>query len=235
MYHSITIGSKNTWDDWHLIPKTRPLVNPPEVKTNYVDIPGGDGSIDLSTALSGRPIYKNRNGSWDFYVENDFKPWQELYTEIMTYLHGQEFRVILEDDPHFYYQGRLSVNTWRSDQYWSLITIDYEFSPFKRETISSVDAWIWDTFNFETDIVPNYKDIPVNGTKTVTVIGTGSLAVCPVIVTTAAGMTVQFKGITYSLERGLNVIDQIEIATGENLLTFSGTGEVSIEFSGGSL
>ena len=54
MYHSITIGTKNTWDDWHLIPKSRPLVNPPSVKTNVVDIPGGDGALDLSTALSGR-------------------------------------------------------------------------------------------------------------------------------------------------------------------------------------
>ncbi len=43
MYHSITIGNKNTWDDWHLIPATRPLFNPPTVKTNMVNIPGGDG------------------------------------------------------------------------------------------------------------------------------------------------------------------------------------------------
>ena len=28
MYHSITIGDKNTWDDWHLIPATRPLFHP---------------------------------------------------------------------------------------------------------------------------------------------------------------------------------------------------------------
>ena len=63
MYHSITFGTKNTWDDWHLIPKTRPLVNPPTVKTNYVDIPCGDGVLDLTETLACRPVHNNRNGS----------------------------------------------------------------------------------------------------------------------------------------------------------------------------
>lgn len=36
MYHSITIGEKNTWDDWHLIPTSRPLVNPPSVNTHLI-------------------------------------------------------------------------------------------------------------------------------------------------------------------------------------------------------
>ena len=58
MYHSITIGDKNTWDDWHLIPTTRPLFAPPGVKKNIVSIPGGDGSLDLTEALTGRPTYK---------------------------------------------------------------------------------------------------------------------------------------------------------------------------------
>ena len=46
MYHSITIGSKNTWDDWYLIPSSRPVVNPPKPKTKYIDIPGADGHLD---------------------------------------------------------------------------------------------------------------------------------------------------------------------------------------------
>ena len=63
MYHSITLGTKNTWDDWHLIPTSRPVVNPPSVKTNMIEIPGGDGVLDLTTALAGRVLYKNRTGA----------------------------------------------------------------------------------------------------------------------------------------------------------------------------
>ena len=43
MYHSITFGSKNTWEDWHLVPTSRPLFLPPKQKKSITDIPGGDG------------------------------------------------------------------------------------------------------------------------------------------------------------------------------------------------
>ena len=46
MYHSITFDNeKNTWDDWHLIPSSRPLVAPPSIKSNYVDVAGVDGGF----------------------------------------------------------------------------------------------------------------------------------------------------------------------------------------------
>ena len=60
MYHSITFGDKNTWDDWHLIPSKRPSFNPPNVKSQYVDIPGGNGVLDLTESLTGYPLYNTR-------------------------------------------------------------------------------------------------------------------------------------------------------------------------------
>ena len=138
MYHSITFGTKNTWDDWHLTPTTRPVVNPPGVKTNYMDDPSGDGSIDLTTALTSRPMYKNRLGSFEFYVENGFKDWTILYSEIATYLQGQKMRMILEDDPNYYYEGRYSVGVWKSEAQRSGITINYEVGPYKKELSGSM-------------------------------------------------------------------------------------------------
>ncbi len=63
-------GLKNTWTDWQLIPKARLVANPPEMKTHYVDIPGRNGSIDLTTFLTGEPAYENRTGTWEFIVCN---------------------------------------------------------------------------------------------------------------------------------------------------------------------
>lgn len=234
MYHSITLGNKNTWDDWHLIPKTRPLVNPPQVKTNYIDIPGGDGVLDLTTALSGRPLYKNRTGSWEFIVENGFKSWSSLFSEIMGYLQGQQMRATLEDDPLYYYEGRFSVNAWKSDPYYSLIVIDYDVGPYKREVDGHNDKWLWDTFNFETGIIYNYKNLPVSGSLNVTVIGSMMPSV-PTIITTATGMKVTFGSKTYNLSKGVNIIDDIVMVSGENILTFTGTGTVTIEYNGGVL
>lgn len=234
MYHSITLGDKNTWDNWHLIPKSRPLFNPPSVKTNYIEIPGGDGSLDLTTALTGRPVYKNRTGSWEFYVENGFKDWAVLYSEIMTYLHGQKLKAILEDDPGYYYEGRFAVNAWKSDSNWSIITIDYEVAPHKRSLIAAGDDWLWDTFNFETDEIRSYTDLPVNGSLTINIIG-DTLFVPPTIVASTAGMSVTYKGNTYTLEKGNNYISELTTSEGENTFLFNGTGTITILYERGML
>ena len=72
MYHSVTFGDKNTWDDWRLVPASRPVFNPPAQKVKTLEIPGGDGVIDLSQSLTGYPVYQNRTGSIEFIVMNDF-------------------------------------------------------------------------------------------------------------------------------------------------------------------
>ena len=35
----------HTYRDWHLIPTSRPVIEPPEVKTHIVDIPGANGAF----------------------------------------------------------------------------------------------------------------------------------------------------------------------------------------------
>ncbi|MBE6724980.1 MAG: hypothetical protein E7576_07270 [Ruminococcaceae bacterium] len=137
MYHSITFGNKNTYSDWHLVPSSRPVVDPPKPKTQYVDIPGADGSIDLTESLAGRPVFSDRQGSFEFIVLNDFNldnysyDWNSVYTAVLSYLHGKRMRMVLEDDPTYFYEGRFSVNGWKSDANNSKITIDYVVGPYK--------------------------------------------------------------------------------------------------------
>ena len=140
MYHSVTFGNKNTWDNWHIVPSSRPVFNPPKQKVNTLDIQGGNGIIDLSESLTGYPVYNNREGSFEFIVMNDYKPWQETYSDIADYLHGQKMRAVLEDDPQYYYEGRFSVNSWKSDKDWSKITIDYNVSPYKMRKVDSKEV-----------------------------------------------------------------------------------------------
>lgn len=105
-------------------------------------IPGGDGVIDLSQALTGYPVYQNRTGSIEFIVMNDFKPWHMAYSDIMDYLHGQTMRAILEDDPEYFYEGRFTVNAWKSEKDWSRLVIDYDVGPYKWKNLSSIDNWL---------------------------------------------------------------------------------------------
>lgn len=234
MYHSITFESMNTWDDWHLIPSSRPLFNPPSVKLNLIEIPGGDGVLDLTNVLAGRPLYGNRTGSIEFLVENGFKDWATLYSEIMTFLHGQRMRAILEDDPGYYYLGRFSVNSWKSSRQRSTITIDYNVDPYKHSANITNADWEWDLFNFTTDLVRYYLDIPVDGDfRLVVIIDDEILNNCPPITVSTSGMSVDFDGRNYKLTKGVNLIPYITLSKGENYFTFHGKGVISIGNVGG--
>ena len=237
MYHSITFGEKNTWDDWHLIPSSRPIFNPPKPKTNYVDIPGANGHLDLSEVVSGEVVYEARTGSLEFIVDNGHKEWHDLYSEIMNYLHGKTMRAVLEDDPTFYYEGRFSVNQWKSEPHNSKITIDYTVNPYKLEQNSSLYDWEWDTFNFETGFIRSYKDLSVNGTLNLTIPGT-RMSVTPLFIvssTDGTGLKVNYQGEEYNLPDGETRVINIRICSGDNLLTFTGNGTLSIDYRGGSL
>lgn len=238
MYHSITLGEKNTWDDWHLLPSSRPVVNPPNVKTQYVDIPGGNGVLDLTESLTGYPLYEQRIGSWEFYVKNGYQAWNVLYYEILNYLHGKRLKVILEDDPSYYYEGRLTVNEWKSDSWWSTIVIDYELYPYKKEISTSIEDWLWDPFNFETGVIREYRNLVVNGSIKIK-IPTGEEYFCPhfnVDSYDGKGMNLIYKTKTYQLKDGDNLISDIYIG-GQSIeeITFVGNGTVSIDYRGGYL
>ena len=234
-YHSINIGDKNTWDDWHIVPSSRPLIAAPQVKTSFVSLPGGDGALDLTEALSGRPTYQRRAGSWEFIVMNDYGDWATRYSEIMAYLQGKQYRIVLDDDPEFYYIGRLSVNEWRSQAYWSRIVINYNVDPYKRYVDGYGERWLWDPFNFETGVVYDYSKLTVSGSLTVDFVNDAMIDVKPVISASSAGMQMRYNGITYTLSRGPNVIYGLTFPPGTSHVIFTGNGIISIENIGGQL
>lgn len=235
MYHSITFGDKNTWDDWHLIPTSRPVFSPPEAKTNFVELAGVDGQVDLSESLTGYPLYNSRSGSFEFYVAGgeDYGTWIKRYSEIMAYLHNRRLKATLEDEPEYYYEGRFQVSQWQSGQNWSGITINYTVDPYKKEQTSSMDEWMWDTFSFETGVIRSLRDLIVAGSTTVTIEGSQQ-PITPSF-TSSAEMTVTFQGNSYSLAAGTTKLARVIIKNGTNTLTFTGNGVVSIDYRGGNL
>ena len=245
MYHSITFGDKNTWDDWHLVPTSRPVFNPPKQKSLFMDIPGGDGLEDLSEIVSGEPLYSNREGSFEFVVMNGYHDLSELYSDIMDYLHGQSMNVSLEDDPAFYYVGRFTVNQWKSDKNWSKIVIDYTVAPYKLLKASSLEEWKWDDIDFEynmdliglkaLEITDEWSTIFRSLRRTITPFFTVS--------------TPDGSGLTVTITDDLGHNHSHHFSDGDNLtdpylriygptittITVAGTGTISIDFRMGRL
>lgn len=163
MYHSVYFGEKNTWDDWHLVPTKRPVIQPPKVKERRVTIPGRIGALDLTDTITGTPRYQNREGSISFYIMHEYEDSYDLISKITKYLNGKFTTMVLEDDPGFFYRGYFWVEETSPDEKYSQLTIAYNVEPFKWSIHSfEDDQWKWDPFNFETDsIKEKLKDIPL--------------------------------------------------------------------------
>ena len=135
MYHSliINVGDNyiDTWDDWKLIPSSRPVIAPPIERTKFVTVPGRDGALDYSRTPANRPTYDDRIGKIEFYLENDYAgwDWETAYTTICETLKGQRVRFALEDNPSHYYSGLLWVDQFKSDKGHSKITLEYNLHP----------------------------------------------------------------------------------------------------------
>ena len=233
----VTFGTKHSYRDWGLLLKSRPVISPPSPKTVYVDIPGSDGVIDLTESLTGDVKFDNRTIKCEFVVLDARNRWSDIYSEIMDYLHGQRMRIRLDEDPTYYYEGRLQVNEWKSDKVTSTITIEGDVEPYKMEMFSSLEDWEWDSFNFETDIIRDYKEIRVDESLTFTIEGRRKSVVpsFTVVSDDGSGLRVRFNGTTYDLPDGTSRVLNIVIKNGTNTLYFTGNGTVSIDYRGGRL
>lgn len=146
---------KHTYDDWYLIPTSRPCIQPPKPKTQAVDVPGANGVTDLSRSLTGYPVFMNRTGANEYMIENDKWPkWIDPLTEVTNKLDGQYLRMYFEDDePEYYYIGTWSVTNYQAGELYSTLNIEYDLFPYKLK-----DGWSgynqdWDTFNFNHDYI----------------------------------------------------------------------------------
>ena len=158
----------NTLRDWYIVPLGRPVINPPTQKRKTIDIPGANGQLDVSNSLTHYPVFNNRQGQLQFAVLNDIpqNDWLTVYTKILKFLQGNEVKFFLEDDLRYYYEGMVWVDNWdsRNDGTWSEVTLGYDVQPYRRAMNSSIGDWLWDPFNFETDVVTDsiFTAIPVN-------------------------------------------------------------------------
>lgn len=244
----------NTWDDWHLIPSKRPQFTMPKQKTNYLEVPGASYSLDLSESLTGYPVYEDREGSFEFIMENGYGQWYNRYSEIAAFLHGQTLRVFLEDDPEYFYEGRFAIDSYAAGDSRSnprgKIVISYRVNPYKWYHQSSIEPWLWDPFNFETGVIYRalFADIQITTTQQSRTFDKyiGNIPFCPnFVVKTSGGQgaTLRLVNKTIGFDRTQDVGEGTTrlpnfIFYGPVTLYFkakSGSGTMSIEFYPGRL
>ena len=229
----------NSWEDWHLIPSSRPSIAPPPVVTKYIEIPGSDGVLDLSDYLTGKANYGPRTGTLSFLVDNDHESWETIRQNMINFLHGKTVKMRLEDDPHYFYVGRFTVGNWESGASNSAVSVSYNLDPFKYriEPTGSDYPTLWDPFNFETDydysVLSPYVEVS-NNTKTFSIYS-GDYPFIPSATWVSGTTTVSFGGVTKTLSSSSRNAELGKSTYGSNLLSITGLGSVKINWRGGSL
>lgn len=131
--HGVIFDDKHTYRDWGLLLKSRPAISPPKPKLKLIPVPGSDKVIDLTESLTGKVHYEMRTISFEFITMAARGKWPSLYSEILNHIHGKRLRIILDDDPNFYYTGRVSVGELKTDKKTAILTMTAEVEPYKRE------------------------------------------------------------------------------------------------------
>lgn len=193
-------------------------VQPAKPKFNFIDIPGADGSQDLSAQPLGRVPFGDRTLTWIFALypgEN----WEAKRTEVSNALNGVACRITLDTDPEYYYMGRLSVDKYKTDVLLRQITVKATCRPFKyKQEETEVRASL--TTSFQTLILENDRK-PVVPTINV-----------------SAETTLEWEGNTFTLSAGDHRVLGVELLEGENQLrakVTSGTGSIVVTYQEGAL
>ena len=214
----ITFGTYHTWRDWGLYLTGPASVSLPSVRTSYADIPGRDGQLDLSTALDGEVHYEPRDFSAPLMSLSSPEDWPGLYSKILNAIHGQQLNIMLDEDPNWYYTGRVAVESPSYDGVWRF-DITGSLYPYKLKAVeTSVTASLTEA---DTEISLSCDRRPVVPT-----------------ITTTAETVLTWGADSYSVHAGSHRIPGIRLTQGTHTLkarTTAGTGTIAVSYQEGSL
>lgn len=227
----ILFDDKHSFKDFGLILMSVVLPNP-DPKIYEIEIPGANGTLDLSEVLGGVK-YNSREITITFAFSKENYNRYDLNSKIANILHGKKMKIIFDDDPSYFYLGRVNFNEWVVDKSLGLLTFTVMTDPYKYEILSTLDNWTWNNFNFNTGIIKTYKNIKVTGRLEKKIIGTPKVVIPEII--SDSDLIVEWEGKQYNIKPGNNKMFGITINDGEHIMVFIGNGTISINYRGGRL
>ena len=212
----ITFGNLHSYNDLNLILESKEIGSP-DVKENKIDIPGADGSLDM-TDFFGEPKYEDVTHKFDFSTIVPQAQFLSLYSTVKNSLHGKKMRIILDDDPLFFYQGRIKVLPFTNEKNIGKISIECDCEPYKYKLAKTVVS------------------AAVSGTKVISLTNSRKHAVPEVTITTPGSLNLVFQSVNvWDLGSGSYTLPELELVEGVNTVTVTGTGNITFAWQEGSL
>ena len=212
----ITFGNLHSYDDLKMILNAKEIGSP-EVKVNKVDIPGGDSSLDL-TDFFGEPKYEDLTHKFSFSTIVPQAQFLSLFSTVKNALHGKKMRIILDDDPLFFYMGRIKVSSFTNEKNIGIISVECDCEPYKYKLA-------------KTEV-----SVPVSGTHAITLTNGRKHAVPEVTIETAGSLRIVYgDNFIWDLGSGSYTLPELELMEGVNNVAVTGTGNIAFEWQEGDL
>jgi len=212
--NGIQFGTYHSWDDFSLILQPDWQLEAAQPKVTQIDIPGGDGVLDFTEAF-GEIKYNNRKLTFNFKTIVLRSQFWTLFSTIQNAINGRRLKIVIDNDDDWYYMGRITVDKWKADQNIGSITVECDCEPYKYK---------------------QYKTIRTNTiTTSETIVYVNSrMAVIPKF-TLSAAATITFNGTQYAFSAGTTTTSEIIFTEGNNILTITGSTNITVEYQEGSL
>jgi len=209
----VSFHGLHSYRDLHLL-LTEKEIGAPEVKRHSINVEGADGELDF-TDFFGEPKYQNVQHRFTFDSIQTRNEQLSQFADIKNRIHGKKGRIILDDDPSFFYVGRCFVSKYTNEKSIGKISVECDCEPYKYKLTKTVVTRA------------------IDGTETVNLTNSRKRAV-PTI-TTTTDMTISFGGGVWTNRAGTFTIPELELTEGENLVTVTGTGTITFTWQEAAL
>lgn len=185
-------------------------ITPPEPKTCYVDIAGGDSALDLTEALGGIS-YEDGAIAFKFTLFS-----AELAEKMKNSLHGKRMEIMLEREPDYLYDGRITVTKVERAGALHELYASARIRPYKQARRECLHVEVLEGGEkevlLENDVMPSMPRIQVEGEICLT-----------------------YGGSVYRMKSGDYQVPEVTLQEGLNRLKLSGSGTVRFIYRKGRL
>ena len=221
MISDIYIDGKSVKNEYGLLLASK-TISAPSVRTNMIVVPGRDGAIDATDALTGDPTYDTRIISISLFGIKSIsgKEWPVAVSDFCNAFHGKKVKVYFPEDSAHYYSGRLSVGEIKLDGGRQLLPVEIICDPWKYKNEKTTVS--------RSDLGTAYKQLSLPNE---------SRPVIPTI-TVAQDTVLLWGSSTININAGDHILPDIRLAAGSNILkakVASGTGSISVTYQEASM
>lgn len=207
----VTFGTYHSYDDFGLILTSKEIAAP-KTKTMKIDVEGADGSIDL-TDFFGEPKYEDCTHKFQFSTIVPQSEFLTLFSTIKNTIHGKKLRIVLDDDPGFFYIGRCYVSSFTNEKNIGKISVECDCEPWKYKAAKTVVTQA------------------VSGESTISLPNLRKRVVPEVVIEADSALHIVYNTYNvWDLIGGSYTLPELELKAGENTVSVTGTGSITFSY-----